>query len=132
MFKTAHLKIFFSFEKFDFWDFCFYFVDWGWHLGRCVTLERVSEGEWSSVVLKSRIIPFEIWLTRFLEHNKRVDGRLTSYSWAPLIIQYTVFSLFYVQVNQVSRKIPSFRRKKRPSRCTQKSESWNVPNWNFQ
>ena len=122
MFKTAHLKVF-HLKILIFEIFCFYFVDWGWHLGRCVTLER-----WSSVVLKSRIIPFEIWLTRFLEHKKKVDGRLTSYSWAPLIIQYTVFSLFGVQVNQVATKIPVFCRKRTHPVGT---EVWSWKEWSW-
>ena len=110
MFKTAHLKNFFSFENLNFWDFLFLFRRLRVTLG-------AMRHSWEVILCGLKITNHSIWdmIDKISRTQKRVDGRLTSYSWAPLIIQYTVFSLFYVQVNQVSRKIPSFRRKNAPA-----------------
>ena len=92
------------------------FFNWKfWFLRFFVFISSIEGDTWGDASLLRglilcglKITNHSIWdmIDKISRTQKRVDGRLTSYSWAPLIIQYTVFSLFYVQVNQVSRKIP--------------------------
>ena len=104
--QNCALKIF-SFENFDFWDFLFLFRRLRVTLG-------AMRHSWEVILCGLKITNHSIWdmIDKISRTQKKVDGRLTSYSWAPLIIQYTVFSLFYVQVNQVSRKIRLFRQER--------------------
>ena len=97
--QNCTLEKFFSFENFDFWDFLFLFRRLRVTLG-------AMRHSWEVILCGLKITNHSIWdmIDKISRTQKRVDGRLTSYSWAPLITQYTVFSLFYVQVNQVSKK----------------------------
>ena len=120
--QNCALKIF-SFENFDFWDFLFLFRRLRVTLG-------AMRHSWEVILCGLKITNHSIWdmIDKISRTQKKVDGRLTSYSWAPLIIQYTVFSLFYVQVNQVSRKIPLFRRE-RAHPVGLKVWSWKDGSW---
>ena len=120
--QNCALKIF-SFENFDFWDFLFLFRRLRVTLG-------AMRHSWEVILCGLKITNHSIWdmIDKISRTQKKVDGRLTSYSWAPLIIQYTVFSLFYVQVNQVSRKIPLFRRE-RAHPVGLKVWSWKYWGW---
>ena len=103
--QNSALQIFSNFIwKFWFSRFLFLFLDWGDTWSILTVRQPWEDPLWSWI----QIIPFEIWLSRFVEQKLLAVGAHLILEDHSFSIQYTAFSVFF-SPNRVPRKILSCR-----------------------